>query len=76
MNDYRKKNGNWKLNPNPDGTYPANDARLAVLMDVRDELRSLNGLLGCTNFINIPKKLDAIRRNTAPKKPKKKATAK
>lgn len=43
-------------------------AQLAVLMDVRRELKSLNALLHCYNFQQIPHKLERISRNTA--KPK------
>lgn len=43
-------------------------ARLAVLMDIRDGLKQLNGLLGCHNFIAIPGILRTIKANTAPKK--------
>lgn len=46
---------------------------LAVLCVIRDELIKLNNLLGCRNFIEIPKTLRSIRRNTAKKRPKRKA---
>lgn len=44
--------------------------RLAVLMDIRDELKRLNQLLHCSNFVAIPHTLAAIRRNTTKKKRK------
>ncbi len=76
MSDMRLKNVNWNCG-NGDGRCQSVDhAQLAVLMDIRDELQTLNALLRCRNFLNIPDKLDAIRRNTAPKKPKKKTSAK
>lgn len=34
---------------------------LSVLMDVRDELKRLNNVLQCPNFIAVPSKLDLIR---------------
>jgi hypothetical protein len=75
MADIRKKNINWRINTNLDGTTPSVDAKLAVLMDIRDELQSVKSLLQdiaaplrCQNFLRIPKKLDAIRKNTERKK--------
>lgn len=38
--------------------------QIAALMDIRDELKQLNKLLGCRNFTNIPATLRAIQRNT------------
>lgn len=48
---------------------------MCTLLVIRDELKKLNRLLYCQNFIDIPRKLDAIRRNTQaknkkPRKPK------
>lgn len=73
MTDTRKKDANWSLNVRPDGNVASMaDAQLAVLMDIRDELKKLNQLLYCTNFMDIPLKLDAIRKNTTkPRKAKK-----
>lgn len=48
------------------------EAHLAVLMDIRDELKLLNRLLHCENFQRIPRKLDRISFNTA--KPRKRKT--
>jgi len=36
--------------------------QLAVLMDIRDELQKLNTLLGCPNFVGIPRTLRTISR--------------
>lgn len=47
---------------------------IAVLMDIRDELQTLNRLLGCRNFTGIPAVLRAIQRNTH--KPARKSKAK
>jgi len=68
MADTRHKNGNWVIHNNGDGTVPTDDAHLAVLMDIRDELQSMNAVLHCSNFLAIPRKLDAIKRNTAKKR--------
>ena len=40
----------------------------AILMDIRRELRTLNCLLNCSNFRNVPRSLTTIARNTAPRK--------
>lgn len=36
----------------------------ALLMDIRDELKRLNTLLHCSNFTDIPRRLERIARNT------------
>ena len=61
----RHKDANWILD-NP----PSNNHQVlqALLMDLRDELKKLNALLHCSNFVSIPQKLDAIRRNTTKKR--------
>lgn len=69
MTDKRKKNANWNLNVNDDGSVPQMDAHLAVLMDIRDEMQRLNRLLHCSNFIGIPRELANITKNT--RKPRK-----
>lgn len=44
--------------------------QVAVLMDIRREVRALNRLLSCSNFLGIPRTLRSIERNT--KKPPRK----
>lgn len=68
MADTRKKNINWTIKTNPNGTTPEQDAHLAVLMDIRDELQALNRVFGCQNFLEVPRILREIRRNTTKKK--------
>lgn len=71
----RHKDQNWRL---PEGTpnrtggadHIWESVHTALLMDIRDEMKSLNMVLHCTNFLTIPMKLDRISQNTA--KPKKK----
>lgn len=53
----RHKNADWNLAEDRPGWE---GAQLAVLMDIRDELQTLNRLLHCVNFQNIPHKLDRI----------------
>ncbi len=48
-------------------------AQLAVLMDIRVELKRLNNLLHCQNFIRVPTTLAAIKKNTTKRKYKKAA---
>jgi len=62
---------NWNLHDNgPGKPVPNETVTNALLMDLRDELQKLNGLLHCQNFQAIPSKLDRIGRNTT--KPRKK----
>ena len=71
MADTRKKDHNWSIGTNSDGTTPSLDAHLATLMDIRDELKKLNGLLHCHNFTTIPTVLRGIRAKLpARRKPK------
>ena len=64
----RFKNSDWNLPETPIGGHATWDAvKVAVLMDIRDELQRLNGVIGCANFIRIPRVLDQIVANT--KKP-------
>lgn len=46
---------------------------IAALYDIRDELKRLNVLLHCANFLDVPRRLERIARNTA-KPRKRKAT--
>ena len=65
--DTRRKNANWALAayPEPPGI---DGAQLAVLMDIRDELQQLVGLLGCKNAVDIPNILRRIDVNTTKRK--------
>ena len=60
----KTKGWDWSLSPNADGRYGIDVAQLSVLMDIRDELQRLNGILQCPNFIAVPAKLDQIAKNT------------
>lgn len=67
----RWKDANWNCG-NGDMIQSVEHAQLAVLMDIRDELKKLNALFHCSNFTRIPQRLDAIHRkmpaNRAPAK--------
>ena len=74
----RHANVKWNLPEGvrqPDGstTHKWEAIHSALLMDLRDELQSLNVLLHCSNFVNIPAKLERIARNTEKKSKRKKA---
>jgi hypothetical protein len=73
----RFKDVNWNVGGDDNaGVNPSMDgAQLAVLMDMRDELKTIryaitnvDRLLSCSNFTRIPAKIDAIRKNTERKK--------
>ena len=68
------RNVDWALNQTLDGKFEEGQAKLGVLMDIRDELRKVNQLLSCRNFMNIPYKLDRISANTHRVKRKKRST--
>lgn len=61
----RHANIDWTL---PENLQTWDQVVVAVLMDVRNELRRLNSVLHCPNFLAIPHKLDKIQRNTKRKK--------
>jgi hypothetical protein len=56
----RKKNLDWNL---PE-VNSWDSIKVAILMDIRDELQTLNRLLACKNFEAIPSILRGIRTNT------------
>lgn len=73
MPDHRQKNKDWSLPLAENGALQNWDmVQLALLMDIRDELQTLNRLLSCPNFVAIPRLLEAVRRNTARRRRKKK----
>jgi len=67
----RFKNIDWNLPTKANGGIDSwNGVTAALLMDIRDELQVLNRLLGCHNFLRVPRILDDIAANT--KKPTRK----
>lgn len=56
----RYKDSNWNL-PDPQ-VQTWEQAQVAVLMDIRDELKMLNTLLHCHNFTGMPAILRRIDR--------------
>lgn len=73
MKDDRFKNKDWALPVAESGKIATWDAvKIAVLMDIRDELQKMNALLHCPNFVGIPQTLKRIdRRLTRTRKLKK-----
>lgn len=71
MADRRRKDISWRVT-REDGTVASVDhAILAVLMDLRDELKQINRTLQCYETQRIPRYLKRISANTAkPRKPK------
>lgn len=64
--DRRQKNHDWYVADESGDIYnfKAGGCILAVLMDIRDELQTLNRLVGCPSCLTIPNLLRDIRRNT------------
>lgn len=64
--DRRKKDADWQINMADAHTAAStNDALLAVLMDLRDELKAINRRLDCPDTCAIPRILRRISANTA-----------
>lgn len=78
MIDKRKKGMNWAVANNEGKTLSWDEVQVAVLMDLRDELQAMKGVLfavsnklsvlQCPNFLAIPHTLKRISRNTAKRK--------
>lgn len=64
----RSKDATWNVHAHgePGFGYPSIHADL--LMDLRDELKKLNRVFECPNFVKIPRVLDRISANTAKRK--------
>lgn len=72
MSETRFKNWGWNASRSDGQVHGFDGAQLAVLMDIRDELQTLNRIIGCHNCIAIPDILRGIRANTSLLKPKRK----
>lgn len=73
MVDYRRKDVSWNVTDTTGRTLGWDGAKVAVLMDIRDELKKLNNLLSCGNFVAIPHILREISKHTLRPRPKRKA---
>jgi len=67
----KHRNREWGLWDNRN--LSLEEAQFAVLLDIREELRTLNRLLSCPNFTRIPRTLVEIENNTS-KRQKAKST--
>lgn len=61
--DRRRANRNWFVTDEAGALHSSlrDGVTVAVLMDIRDELQTLNKLLGCSNFTGIPQTLREMR---------------
>lgn len=58
----------WNIHVNSDGTWNDSKVQIALLHDIREELKRMNSILHCPNFIEIPSILRAVKRNTTKRK--------
>jgi hypothetical protein len=71
----RFKDYDWDLDASDGSGTSARtwlDAQIAVLMDIRDELKQLNRVFACPNATAIPGLLRTIARNTKKRTPRRK----
>lgn len=68
MADRRRKDANWIVGDDTGKVQSWDEVQVAILMDIRDELKRLNAVLHCPNFLDIPRKLDKVERNTKKKR--------
>jgi hypothetical protein len=61
----------WSIWQNENGTYPVDQVKLVLLLDIREELKKLNATLRCQETQRIPRYLRRIANNTAKPRPKK-----
>ena len=66
----RPRNANWAVWQDSDGKYASDDVQRAILLDIREELRTLTGLLNCKNFREVPTILRRVVVNTTRKRGK------
>ncbi len=64
----RSTNVDWSVEDDKGNVPTWERVGVAVLMDIRSELRKLNALLSCPNFTRIPLSLSRIAANTTKKK--------
>ena len=58
------RNVDWSISENDNGRYDHDQVMRAIMLDIREELKRLNNVLQCPNFIAVPSKLDQIVKNT------------
>lgn len=55
--------GDWNIWRNDDGSISYDKIQTILLQEIRDELKRLNTLFYCQNFIGLPKELKGLRRD-------------
>lgn len=68
--DYAWNLPEGELNPEGGRTHSWESVHAALLMDLRDELKRLNELLYCNQFVGIPRTLNVIAKNTRKRRSK------
>jgi len=67
--DTRHKDRDWTLPTKANGRLESWEyVSIAVLMDIRDELKKLNTLLHCGNFTGLPWDIKKIRQRVCRRK--------
>lgn len=59
----------WNIWQQDDGTFYTDQIQLVLLMEIREELKTLNRLLNCRRFVGIPHTLSRIDRRLAKVRP-------
>ena len=59
MADTRHKDVNWNCGEN----VSFDGAKLAVLMDIRDELKIINRVFACQNFLSLPREIQGLHKH-------------
>lgn len=62
MSEHKKANLEWDATNAKGGVDTWEQVNSILLMDIRAELRRLNALLHCSNFIGIPSQLAQLRK--------------
>lgn len=70
MSNNRYKNTDWNLGEISPKGWTDIQGTVAVLMDIRDELQTLNAVFRCGSFLRIPRILGEIESNTRRRKRK------
>lgn len=68
--DKHASNIHWLVTNESGTVHTWEQASVAVLMDIRRELQTLNRLLGCPRFVGIPDTLNGIRARLSKTTPK------
>jgi len=66
----RFKDVEWSVEADRSNRVSWDQVQASILMDIRDELKQLNRIFSCPNFLAMPRDLRAIRLNTTKRKAK------